>query len=157
MNILTLLHNLRDAIADDINIKTWSQTNYTRDHKVYVGIDDRKPPPVSEYPIVHLFPINKISGYELAAQDHGIGATCGIHNEGTTNTGKTNAFELTGIIHIEEFRKLVETAIINAAVWPVRVEALNIEYETVEFFPFFLATMEFKLAHDYCQGEDVFE
>jgi hypothetical protein len=156
MNVITLLHNLRDAVADDTATKAWCQTNYSRDHKVYVGIDDRKPPADAEYPLVHLFPLTKTAGYELASQDHGIGATCGVHNETTTATGKANAIELTGIIHIEEFRKLVETAIISAADWPVRVASINIEYETVEFFPFFLAAMEIKLAHDYSQGEDVF-
>lgn len=156
MNILTLLHNTRDAVADDAATKAWCQTNYSRDHWVYVGIDVRKPPPELVYPLVHIFPLSKVVGYQLTAQDHGIGANCGINNADTTVTGKSNVVELTGIEHIETFRKLVETAIVGANLLTGLIETLNIEYETLEFFPFFLASQEFKISHDYSKGDDVF-
>lgn len=156
MNIITLLHNSRDAVADDSATKTWSLLNYNREHQVYVGVDVRKPPEEANYPMAHLFPINKAMGYDLTAQNHGIGATCGVYNEKTVATGKNNVTEFAGVEHINSFRKLVETAIIGVVVYPVRIETINVEFETIEFFPYFLATMELRLGHDYSQGDNPF-
>lgn len=157
MNILTLLNSIRNAVHDDAAAQAWCTTNYARNHKVYVGIDTRKPPNEDEYPIVHIFLISKLGGYELEIQDHVIGVTCGIYDDDTiTVAGKANIVEYEGIEHIEEFRKLVEDAIVGADLSNLRVDVLNIEYETVEFFPFFLASMEFKIVHDYAQGDDPF-
>ena len=154
MNITTLLDTLRDAIHDDSATQTWATTNYTRNHKVYVGVDTRKPPDTDEYPLVHLFPTGKTGGYELERTDHVIGCTAGVYNAGSRTTGKTNAVELTGMADIESFRKLVETAIAAAIPANHTLEVVAVEYETVEFFPFFLATMEMTISHDYAQGDD---
>ena len=62
-----------------------------------------------------------------------------------------------GIDHLEAFRKLVETAVVAAIPTGSRIDLLTIEYETIEFFPFLLASMEFKIAEDYYQGDDVFK
>lgn len=158
MNMITLLTTLRDAIHDNSATQTWCTANYTRNHKVYVGIDTRKPPAEDQYPIVHIFPVSKIEGYELEEQEHGIGVTCGIYNEDIrTVSGKTNVVELEGIQDIESFRKLVETAIIGASITDIRIDSLNTDYETIEFFPFFLAGMDFKFVHEYAQGDGVWD
>ena len=157
MNITTLLEAVRDAIHDDSATKTWCTTNYTRNHKVYVGADQRKPPAQDQYPLVGLIPVNKVAGYELTEQEHGIGITCGLYNEDLATTGKANVVECQGISHIEAFRKLVETAAVGAISSPQRVDEINIEYETLEFFPYFLVTMELKVTDKYYQGDDAFK
>lgn len=156
MNILTLLHDIRDAVHDDAATQAWCTTNYNRNHKVYVGIDVRNPPGKDHYPIVHIFPLSKSIGYELENQDHIIGVTCGIYEPDMLSTGKTDAVEYEGIDHIEEFRKLIETAVAGTSMGELLINTLTIEYETIEFFPFFLATMEFKLTKPYYQGDNVF-
>jgi hypothetical protein len=157
MNMNTLLTTIRDAIHDNSATQTWCTANYTRNHKVYVGIDTREPPNEDAYPIVHLFPMNKIEGYSLEEQQHGMGVTCGIHNATLRTTGKTNVVEYTGMQDIETFRKLVEAAITGTAIADIRIDSLNIDYETVEFFPFFLANMEVNFVHDYAQGDGVWD
>jgi len=158
MNMITLLTSLRDAIHDNSATQTWCTTNYTRNHKVYVGIDTRNPPDVDEYPIVHIFPVSKIEGYELDEQEHGIGVTCGLYNADTrTVSGKTNVVEYEGIQDIESFRKLIETAIVGADISNLRIDSINIDFETLEFFPFFLASMDLKIVWPYSQGDGVWD
>lgn len=156
MNINTILHNLRDAVHDNAATQTWCTANYSQNQKVYVGVDVRNPPASTDYPLVHIFPVEKVEGYEFTVQDHGIGVTCGIHDANMLTTGKARAVEYRGVSYLESFRKLVEAAVVAANIGTLRIDALTIEYETVEFFPYFLATMEFKMIHDYSQGDDVF-
>jgi len=156
MNINTLMENLREALHDDEALQVWSNVHYGSYHKVYVGIDTRNPPGEDDYPLVHLFPIEKTVGYEMDAQDHVIGVTCGIHDTATLTLARENLVEYRGMTYIEEFRKLAETAIAGADIGTLRIDALRIEYETVEFFPYFLATMEITMRGDYYQGDDVF-
>jgi len=154
MNITTLLNTLRDAIHDNSATQTWCTAQYTRNHHVYVGVDARKPPDVDEYPLFHLFPSAKAAGYNLGRADHVIGCTSGVYNTGLRTTGKASVVEYTGVANVESLRKLGETAIAAAIPANHALEVVEIEYETVEFFPFFLATMEMTISHDYAQGDD---
>jgi hypothetical protein len=87
-----------------------------------------------------------------------VGITCGVYKDSVTTTAYANGtlWEYDGIDDLEAFRKLVETAV--AAVVPDGswIDGLNIEYETIEFFPFLLASMEFSVMTPYHAGEDVF-
>ena len=158
MDMLTLIETIRDAVHDDSDTQTWCTANYSRNHKVYVGIDMRNPPGDSDCPLVHLFPKAKISGYELDDQDHIIAATPVLSNENTrTVAGKDNVVEMLGISHMETFRKYVETAVVGATPSGMFINILETEYDPIEFFPFFIAPMEFKFTKTYYQGMDVFE
>lgn len=158
MNITTLLNTLRNAIHDDADTRSWCGANYTRAHKVYVGVDTRNPPGETDYPCVHLFPVAKTAGYELEENEHVLGITCGVYNETASRvTGYENAVEMVGIADLETFRKYVETAVAGAIPAEHFIQVLEIEYEVVEFFPFFLATMELNISQYYAQGDDPFE
>jgi len=158
MNMTTLMDAIRNAVHDDSATKSWCSTNYSRNHKVYVGVDTRKPPGEAEYPLVHIFPLSKSVGYDLEEASHVISVTCGVHTTDTvTVTGKDNIVEMQGVSHVEALRKLVETAIVGAMPAGCTIDALNIEYETVEFYPFFLANMEFTITETYYQGDGVFD
>jgi len=153
----TIRTTIRNAIADDTATKAWCQTNYSQDHKVYVGIDLRSPPAESDYPIVHLFPVSKTAGYAPVQSDHVWGVNCGIYNAtALTVAGKANITGYQGIDHIEDFRKLVETAAVGASLSGLRCDRMEVTYETVEEFPFFFAIMVFYWVHDYSQGDDPF-
>lgn len=154
MNIYTLLTTLRDAVHDDSNTQTWCTAQYERNHKVYVGIDTRKPPGEDEYPLVHLFPISKQGGYDAERLEHGIGVTCGVHNATAATTGKANVVEYVGMEHIETFRKHVETAIAGAVPTGHDLVRFEADFDTLDFFPFFLATQEYIIGKDLYQGDD---
>lgn len=157
MNITTLLDNIRDAVHDDSDTQSWCTTNYSQNQKVYVGIDERKPPDVDEYPIISLFPNIKDVGYSLEEEVHGISVVCGIYDTSLATTGKTNVVEYQGVSNLEAFRKYVETAIVGAVSIPQRIDRLDIEYEVIEFFPFFLCSMEITVIDPYYQGDDAFK
>ena len=158
MNMTTLINLFRDAIKDNVTIGNWCTANYAKKQTLYKGVDQRNPPAETLYPIVHLYPVSKRVGYDLDQQMHVVGITCGIYDDGHTTTVYANGtlWEYDGIDDLEAFRKLVETAV--AAVIPAGswIDGLNIEYETIEFFPFLLASMEFSVMTPYHAGEDVF-
>lgn len=157
MNITTLITTLRTAIHNNSAAQTWCTTNYTRNHYVYVGTDVRNPPDADHYPLVHLFPVSKANGYERDSQDHVLGITCGIYDSTfLTIAGEAKSIEYNGIVNIEAFRKLIETAIVAAVPAGIRIDEMKIEYETIEFFPYFLANMEIRFCAEYYQGSDVF-
>lgn len=64
--------------------------------------------------------------------------------------------EYAGIDRIEAFRKLVETAVVGSVPAGLRVDRLDIDYETVEFFPFLFANMLFNVVEDYFGGSNPF-
>lgn len=159
-DILTLLETIGDTVADDAAIKTWCQTNYSRDHNVYLGVDIQNPPLETDYPLVHIFMGSKQVGYELDTKVHVIETVYGIHKTGLTSSGKANLFEYTGVIHIEQFRKKVETAI--TGIWTegtdtLRINRIDIGYDLIEFYPFFFSDASFQINEMMYQGGNVWE
>jgi len=69
---------------------------------------------------------------------------CGVHVEGLEPLPEDNTSELTGIVRLEEFRKLVETAIVSASL-DVEIAIVHINYDLDNFYPDFVALQEFKL------------
>ena len=111
--------------------------------KVFVGADTREPPGAADCPLVHIFMGAKTAGMDAENLSHTFGIGVEIYDESFVEVeGKDNLVEVAGIERVEQLRKLVETAV--AAVIPsgTFLTVLEIEYEPVEFFPFFLAGME---------------
>jgi len=157
MNVITLLTNLRNAIHDHAATQTWCTTTYGQNHHVYVGVDTRKPPGADHYPLIHLFPLQKT--VDEGSQSHLIGVTCGLYDADTrTVAGKTNVVELNGIQNLETFRKLVETALLTADLsashW---VDLIDVTYETIEYFPYFLCAMEVRVRAELSFGDDFYQ
>jgi len=159
MNITTLINAIRDALKGSATINTWCNTNYSQDLTLYKGLDERNPPDSDDYPVAHLYPINKVGGYDLEESEHGIGITVGLYDETLTTTTDDDYVlkEYRGVDRLEAFRKLVETAALGAVSSPQWAAEIRIEYETVEFFPFFLANMELRVTDPYYQGDDAFK
>jgi len=141
MNMITIIHAFRDAVHDDSALSAWCVTNYTYAHGVYVGIDTRKPPAIDR-PLVHVFPISRKDGD--GGQVCNIGLSCGIPDDDLLTTTKTRVTELEGISKLDEFRDKVKTIIegvsLSTGEWLGDVETT---YEVVEFFPYFMAAMDF--------------
>jgi len=65
--------------------------------------------------------------------------------------------EYAGVDNLEAFRKLVETAITGATLGTnLTISSLEVEYETIEHFPAFVAGMEFMMDIPQYQGDDSF-
>lgn len=152
----TLLQALRDGIADDSATKSWCTTNYTKNHKVYIGLDQDSPPISDNYPIVSVYPLGKISGYSAEEVAHKFGVMLGIYDSSLATGGKTNVVEYKGVQNIEAFRKLVAAAI-KTAVTTVRIAEVEIVYEALEVFPYFLCEQQITLIEDTEFGSDMLE
>ena len=164
MNITTLLNQIRDAIKNSSAIAAWCVANYGQVHTLAKGMDERDPLAEASYPAVCVFQAGRRAGYQLEAQENTIAVNCGIHDTSkTTSTveldeGDDSVIEFSGIDNIEAFRKLVENEITALVIGNGDViEELNVEYDPIESFPFFIARQEFRISHDYSQGDDPFE
>ena len=161
MDMLTLYNAIRNGIADDAAIKAWCQANYSQNHKVYAGMDDREPPDGADCPYVYIYMESKQVGYQLEKKGHAIGIITEIYKEGTTAvTGKSNITAQTGVIHNEEFRKLIETSVIGVLSIELSedaIEQIDITYEDSDPYPYFRSYMGFSINENYYQGSDVFE
>jgi len=157
MDIDTLRITLRNAIHDDSTTQTWCTDNYGQTHKVYGSIDIRKPPDSGEYPIVHIFPISMGGGYDLEQAEYELGVVCGINDSSTrTIPGKSNIVEYTGVTNIETFRQKVEDAISGAIPTGYFLSELSVDYEVIEFFPYFVTGMRLVITKEYYQGDNPF-
>jgi hypothetical protein len=149
----TLLTSIRDGIAGNAAIKTWTQATYTKDHKVFVGLDTRFPPAESDCPCVVLSPARKIGGESQEVITHKFEVSCEIINEGSTTT--SNKVEYNGVQEIETFRQKVLDAIHGLA--DIRIRTVETEYETIMFFPSFMCDMVITIEEETEFGSEFVE
>lgn len=157
MNILTLLYEYRSAVLEDPKIKAWCQRHYNKSLTVLIGSDDNNPPTEDDYPLIHLFPIEKEVGIKVDPKEHSIGCTCGVHNAEEAEKTYDNSKVMKGLVHLEEFRKLAETALVKANLDDIYISRIRIEYDTAEIFPFHLVGMEVTVEQERSFREDPFE
>lgn len=157
MNINTLLTNYAQNIAIDVDIKAWCNVTYGRNHKVYINYDERDRPGENDAPFVAIYPINKTVGQTIRTQSHGFELVCGIYDESVKVHAETNITEYEGVQRIEIFRKLVEDAIIATDIGNARVDKAEIDYETIETFPFMLALMDIEVINELTLGSEPME
>ena len=164
MNILTILDEYTEALVEDISVELWCKENYSRAQKVYQGIDPRDEPTEDDVPATNIILLSKKTGDSLLTYDYGLAIMCTIYDETktTATTGDTILTKYTGVRNIEEYRKLVETCIVNVDtgangnVTGLRIDELEIDYEMIEFFPYFKADMVFGFVNDRYLGDDTF-
>ena len=151
----TLLVNIRNAIYDYGDLQTWCTSNYSRNHKVYVGLDTRNPPGQSDYPMVAIFPWKQSQGYGKMEQRHEFEIVVGLYDTALRAVaGKSGIIEKNGIQNLEAMRALVSLAIQGADIDDNWLNDLDTEYDPVEYFPFFLGSSIYKLSTPYYQGDD---
>jgi hypothetical protein len=160
MDIISLTMTLAEAIHDSDAIAAWATLNYSRRHKVYVGVDDENLPGAEDCPLVYLFPTGKTSGHGRDTQDHAFLVTCEIYDEENyTPPSRENLVVFQGVQRIEEFRKLVETVIfanLPATIDEDAQRQLETTYSDSLVFPFFQAHDLYTLLNPYAMTMDEF-
>lgn len=175
MDVTTLLQTVRDAVKTDAATATWCRAQYDQVHAVYVGMDVRNPPGSDKYPLVYIYPRGKRSGYDALEQTVTLGVTCGVHSTSyeqqwdqgwlssddswldTTDAWLIEVMQYAGIEDVEAFREYVEAAITGATfTGNIYVAGVETDYETIEFFPYFLASMEMRFVEHMSMGDDPF-
>jgi len=157
MDSNTLFETLRNAVHDNAAAQAWCLATYGQKHKVYDGIDIRNPPNEDQYPIVHMFPITMSGGYDSEQAEYEIAVVCGIHDATAAADGtRANIYVYEGRENIETFRQKIEDALTAAIPSGYRLSELSVDYETIEYFPFFLAAMRLLIVKEYYQGDSAF-
>lgn len=164
MNIIMLIDKIITAVSTDTALIAWCNSNFTKVHTIYKGIDLRKPPAQTECPVISLALINKNPDETKDIVPHGIGAVCEIYdNTSPTSTVTKDGVtikEYPGIDKIEGFRKAVESAITTIDfdsdndLVGLRCAEIKVDYDTINVFPFFRAFMEISFTNILSQGDD---
>jgi hypothetical protein len=158
MDITSLVNVIAAAVASDPEIKTWCDVTYGQTHKVYKNADRRNPPGEDDCPFVILFPTGKTAGERRSRKNHRIEVDVCIHDDSTSFSDDiAGLISYAGVDRIEEFRKLVETAVETADTERCTVDDVDIEYNTVENFPFLWAGTVFNFGEPARVGADPLE
>jgi len=106
MTSVQIMETIRNALAADSALLAWSQAQFGKLPTIYLGIDERKPPPADEFPIVSLTGITFLQGEgarEIVGQiDLGVG----VLQEEIISSGQMRTFK--GLLQAEELRALAE-------------------------------------------------
>lgn len=157
MDINTLIDSLAESIASDTDVLSWSNSTYNRDHQVMVSIDTRTPPGEDECPFVIIYPISKVAGQGISSKAHSIEVDCCIYDDTEDSWSGSNVKGFSGVKRIETFRKLIETAIVKTNIGNGIFNQFDIEYDTIESFPFHWAGMIVDISEDWVTGSDPLE
>jgi hypothetical protein len=153
MDITTLITRLSEAIATDTDIAAWCQTTYDSDHSVYVNYD-RRHPPGEAAPAIMLYPTGYSAGRGMPEKRYALEAVIMIHDTAERPGAITTITEYSGVRRIEELREYVQAAIIGADTGDAYLENMDVDYETIEAFPFFMAGMTLNYTEPVTIGTD---
>ena len=155
MDINTLTPDLALALAADSAIESWVQANYDKSFKLFVNIDPRDPPGESDRPFILFYPTAKKVGSMRDEKPHIYQIEVVLHNEEMVDPQRrANLVEYIGVAHVEALRKLVETALVAALPGSLDLDEIEIEYDTLNDFPFFFAGMTLTFNESVCIGGD---
>jgi hypothetical protein len=143
MEIWTLVEKIRDALKDNADIKAWCQAVYGSDHTIYIGYDERKPPPKSAFPVLVICPVEQERTLNVDYGPMMIEVGYGIEDD--TETTVDNVVTYAGVQNVLGFRAAVETILFglkpDADLGGAWIESAHELIEPVELFPIFLSNV----------------
>ncbi len=161
MNINTLLDRICVAVAQDTDIKNWCLLNYGKTHTAYYDLDQRNYPDGSNCPYVFAAPDTKDVGRVKSVREQSVEVGCLVdasaHSTDATfeaDDDIPNLYRFPGSKRIEEFRKLVETAIMGIDIGNASWSVVGTIYDTIGSYPYIKAEMQFELIETVTLGSD---
>jgi len=106
--IKTILETLRDNLGDSATLKAWSQSNYGKDHNVFLGYNPESPPSESLWPAIV---IAKVSLAERARSRKTFRILIGYFIGDSNTTTSDNKITYSGFLNSEIFRETAEDVI----------------------------------------------
>jgi len=110
MGIRNVLETLRDGIANDVTLKAYCQSTYTKDQTVYLGIDKRNPPGEDKTPVIIIAYVERT---EKMSNRIKYRILVGYSVSDETITTLSNKVTYNGFVYAEELREQTETAILK--------------------------------------------
>jgi hypothetical protein len=153
MDLNPLVNSCKEEIATDAELASWCNTNYGQGVKVYGNFDERRPPGEADCPCVAVFPnTKKYGGREYTDV---IEFVCTLYDEAAgVHPGIDNIVDYAGVKNVEAMRKLV-LAVIAAVIEASsasRITEVNVEYDTITYFPFVQAAAAVAIETPYTIG-----
>lgn len=155
-DINTLLTALGDAIAADTGVDGYCDTTYSTDITVFENCDAREDPPPSVCPLVIMSALQKSGGMSLQEKTHAVGVSVVVYDDNKDTTA-AGVIRYLGGRRVEELRKLVLAAITENAPAALQLMGVDIDYDTIEQFPFISANMVLTFNETWTIGSSPFE
>jgi len=140
VNINTVTDAIAQAIAVDATLSAWCVSTYGRVATVYINFDRRDAPGEENCPFVSLRPTSYTSGRGVDSEACGIEIVSCVYDDEARTWVADNVSQGQGVYNLEQMNQYVISAVGGASL-PANavVEDFNLEYETVDLFPFILA------------------
>ena len=135
MNTAELIERTRDVLASDQTITTWCEQNFGRKHKVYVDVDEEKPPdPTTDYPAIVITNIRQSRGESVREITWEL--EFGVALVQASKEEAENSVTFTGFLQVETLRELAEDALYRA-----KIASINSNSETgsISAYPLFIS------------------
>jgi hypothetical protein len=163
LSLSSCINSLAEELALNSAIASWATALYGKVHKIYVNLDLRNPPDEADCPYIALYPQGQVYGRERRDQVIDLEVVCCVNDAATivhaTGEGEeavpiANLVEYAGVRRLEDFRRLAEKAIAAVAIGNATVSVGESDYETIDYFPFFMVGQRFTITDYLCIGED---
>lgn len=135
----TTIEAYKDALSHNAALQAWGKAKYGRHCRVYVNIDVRQPPGEDDCPYLTLRPIACRYGRGMSEKIIEIEMVCFLHDDTYRLDPETNAVEYNGVQATMDMFDLAVAAIAGVSTGNSLLQEISAEFETIEFFPFFMA------------------
>jgi len=151
LDITNLVYDVAYAVANDPTLKAWSQTNFDRDHSVFIDVDIRELPGESYAPYVVITGLDKSVDQERRTKEHYLGFLCFVYKDAQPIQLLDNLFRFEGNSLVEAFRKYIEN-VIDATV--ADLISVEVSTDSISHFPFIQSEMVVGVREHMCIGQD---
>ena len=129
------------AIRTNADLEVWSNANYGRGVRVFVGVDEDKLPGESDCPYVEIIGPGKHTGPATNEKQYQFGVIVAIYDDSKIDHGDTMIEEHAGVNRVEEFRAMIQGLVVESLPGNAEIGELLVNNEAVEQFPFFQSAM----------------
>jgi hypothetical protein len=148
----TTLETFKDALTASSALSTWCQAIYGRQLTVYVNMDARNPPGEADCPYILIRPVAAIYGRGARDKTMQYDLLCCVNDETEQINAEIGAEEYSGVQAVIDFLDLAVAAIAATDTGNALLQDIQAEFETIEFFPFFMAGCPLTLVEPFPLG-----
>jgi hypothetical protein len=150
----TTLEAFKDALTGNAALATWCQAIYGRQVNVYVNRDMRNPPGEAECPYILIQPVAAYYGRGATTKTMQFDMVCCVNDDTEQINAEIGAKEYSGVQAVIDLLDLAVAAIAAVDTGNALLQDIQAEFETIEFFPFFMAGAPISLVEPLPLGAD---
>ncbi len=144
MDVTAFKNALVAALVDtDSDIQIWSYQTYGRLMKVFVGVDEDKPPGERDCPYVEIMTEGRLTGPDKNPVEYRFIIICNLYDRDIVKHSSQLVFENAGLDRLETFNGLVLDAFLGVLPNNATVDELELDNSPVESWPLLQCGMRF--------------